>query len=89
MYDLITKALNSPEVKGGLILSRAADKALRRGDLAFLEQLFIAVEKSPLCDGKIRALLINTRDAVIEIDARNRLIDRICREDPSLRERLR
>lgn len=89
MNDLINEAVNSLEVKGGLILSRAADKALRRGDLAFLEQLFMAVEKAPLCNGKIRALLTNTRDAGIEIDARNRLIDRICREDPSLGERLR
>lgn len=33
MNSLIKEAVNSSEVKGGLILSRAADKALRRGDL--------------------------------------------------------
>lgn len=92
---MITKILNSALAKPSpeeatLELSYAADRALRAGDLDFLKALFDAVEKADFPDRVVRGLLINTRDAGLSIESRDRRIERVCNNSKKdLRERLR
>lgn len=61
----------------GLILSRLADDALRGRDRGLLAALFKAVERADLPDGAVRALLVNTRAADLDLPERWALIDRL------------
>lgn len=62
----------------GLVMSRLADDALRGHDSGILAALFDAVARVELPDAAVRALLVNTRAAGLDLPARWVLIERLC-----------